>query len=88
MGTSENFTRSVTGRVVSDKMDKSITVLVERKEPHPIYRKYVPKSTKIAAHDDKNESKQGDIVTIEECKPISKNKSWRLVNIVKKSTGI
>lgn len=85
MATKEKLTRTVTGRVISDKMDKSITVLVERREPHPLYLKYVTKSTKLAAHDENNECKAGDLVTIEECRPISKNKSWRLVKVVEKS---
>ena len=88
MANTENLTRTVMGRVVSDKMDKSITVLVERRVAHPLYQKYVTKSTKIAAHDESNESKQGDIVTIEECAPISKNKSWRLVKVVEKAPVI
>ena len=85
MANKEKLTRTLTGRVLSDKMDKSITVLVERREAHPLYLKYVTKSTKITAHDENNESKQGDLVAIEQCRPISKNKSWRLVKIVEKS---
>lgn len=77
--------RTLTGKVVSDKMDKSVVVLIERKVKHPIYGKYVRRSTKLQAHDSENSCGQGDIVTIEECRPISKNKSWRLVNIVEKS---
>lgn len=74
--------RTVTGRVVSDKMDKSITVLVERKVPHPLYKKYIRRSTKMHAHDENNECRQGDIVTIAQCRPLSKTKSWTLVAVV------
>lgn len=76
----------VTGRVVSDKMNKSITVLIERRVKHPVYGKFVRKSSKVFAHDENNECKAGDLVTIAECRPISKNKSWRLVEVVEKAT--
>ena len=78
--------RTVTGRVVSDKMNKSITVLVERRVKHPVYGKFVRKSTKLHAHDENNECKEGDLVTIAECRPISKTKAWRLVEVVEKAT--
>jgi small subunit ribosomal protein S17 len=78
--------RTVTGRVVSDKMNKTITVLVERRVKHPVYGKFVRKSTKLHAHDENNECKEGDIVTIAECRPISKSKAWRLVEVVEKAT--
>jgi small subunit ribosomal protein S17 len=78
--------RTVTGRVVSDKMNKSITVLVERRVKHPVYGKFVRKSTKLHAHDENNECKEGDLVTIAECRPISKSKAWRLVEVVEKAT--
>jgi small subunit ribosomal protein S17 len=84
--TKQKIERTVSGRVVSDKMDKSITVLIERRVKHPVYGKYVRKSTKVFAHDENNESKSGDLVTIAECRPISKNKSWRLVEVVEKAT--
>lgn len=80
--------RTLSGRVVSDKMEKSITVLVERRVKHPIYGKYVSKSTKIKAHDESNECKIGDAVTIAESRPISKTKSWTLVNIDERSAVI
>ncbi len=73
--------RMATGRVVSDKMNKSITVLIERRVKHPIYHKYVKRSTKLHAHDENNECKMGDLVTICETRPISKSKSWSLVKI-------
>ena len=82
----QKIERTVSGRVVSDKMNKSITVLIERRVKHPVYGKYVRKSTKVFAHDENNESKAGDLVTIAECRPISKNKSWRLVEVVEKAT--
>ena len=79
-------TRTVIGRVISDKMDKSITVLVERKVAHPIYGKYVKRSTKLHAHDEQNECNMGDTVSIEECRPISKSKTWRLVKVLEKAS--
>lgn len=79
--------RTLTGRVVSDKMNKTITVLVERKVPHPVYGKYVRRSTKIHAHDEINECKQGDLVTIAQCRPLAKTKSWRLVEIVERAVA-
>lgn len=82
MSEQENNTRLVTGRVISDKMDKSITVLVERKVPHPIYKKYVKKSTKLHAHDEDNTCNIGDVVNITSTRPLSKTKSWKLVDIV------
>lgn len=78
--------RTVTGRVVSNKMDKSITVLVERFIKHPIYGKFMKRSTKLHAHDENNECQIGDTVSITECRPISKNKNWRLVEIVERAS--
>lgn len=77
--------RTITGRVVSNKMDKSITLLVERTVQHPMYGKYIRRTTKLLAHDEKNECKEGDLVAVEQCRPLSKNKSWRLVEILVKS---
>lgn len=77
--------RTLTGRVVSDKMDKTITVLIERKVPHPVYGKYVRRSTKIHAHDENNECKAGDLVIITQCRPLAKTKAWRLVNVVERA---
>ena len=74
--------RTITGRVTSDKMDKSITVLVERFIKHPIYGKFVRRSTKYMVHDEQNQAKEGDTVTITSCRPISKHKSHRLVSVV------
>ena len=87
MSEEKKVARTVTGRVISDKMDKTITVLVERKVPHPVYGKYVRRSTKIHAHDEQNECKQGDKVMIEECRPIAKTKAWRLVKVVEKAVA-
>ncbi|HET8705823.1 MAG TPA: 30S ribosomal protein S17 [Pseudomonadales bacterium] len=77
--------RVVSGKVISNKGDKSITVLIERKVKHPKYGKYVRRSTKLHAHDAANECREGDIVTIEECRPLSKTKTWRLVSIVERA---
>ena len=74
--------RSLQGVVISDKMDKSITVQVERKIQHPLYKKYIRRSTKFHAHDENNDCREGDKVVIEQCKPISKTKNWRLVEVV------
>ena len=71
--------RVLTGRVTSDKMDKTITVLVERRVIHPLYKKFIRSSKKYAAHDELNQCKVGDVVRIEECRPISKRKTWMLV---------
>ncbi|MCP4488361.1 MAG: 30S ribosomal protein S17 [Gammaproteobacteria bacterium] len=77
--------RIQTGSVVSDKMDKSATVLIERKVKHPIYGKFVKKSTKLHIHDENNECGVGDTVQITECRPVSKTKSWALVKVVEKA---
>ncbi|WP_149536170.1 30S ribosomal protein S17 [Siccirubricoccus phaeus] len=71
--------RVLTGRVVSDKMDKTVTVLVERRVMHPLYKKFIKRSKKYAAHDEANLCKEGDVVQIEECPPISKRKAWTVV---------
>jgi len=73
--------RTETGRVVSDKMDKSIIVLIERRVRHPLYGKYITRSSRIHAHDEDNECRIGDVVTIAESRPISKTKSWKLLRI-------
>jgi small subunit ribosomal protein S17 len=77
--------RRLTGKVVSDKMDKTVTVLVERRVKHPLYGKYVGRSNKYHAHDEKNEFHTGDMVLIEECRPLSKTKAWRVVKLVEKA---
>ena len=82
---SKKVLRIQTGSVVSDKMDKSAVVMIERKVKHPIYGKFMRKSTKLHIHDEDNECGIGDIVQISECRPISKTKSWKLVKIVSKA---
>ncbi|MFT6914171.1 MAG: small subunit ribosomal protein S17 [Motiliproteus sp.] len=77
----ETSIRTATGRVVSDKMDKTITVLIERKEKHPIYGKFVKRSTKLHAHDENNECGMGDLVVVKQSRPYSKSKTWALVTI-------
>lgn len=77
--------RTVTGRVISNKMDKTVTVLVERLVRHPLYGKYVRRSTKLHAHDENNECAEGDLVMVEQCRPLSKTKCWRLVRIVQRA---
>ena len=73
------------GRVVSDKMDKSIVVAIERKVKHPIYGKFIKRTTKLHVHDETNQCNSGDVVSIKECRPLSKNKSWTLVEVVEKA---
>ena len=80
-----NLKRTLTGTVVSDKMDKTVTVLVERKIKHPLLGKVVRVSKKYHAHDDENTCSQGDVVTIEECRPISKTKAWKVSGLVQKA---
>ncbi|MBV7300933.1 30S ribosomal protein S17 [Enterovibrio paralichthyis] len=77
--------RTQQGRVVSDKMDKSIVVAIERFVKHPIYGKFVRQTTKLHVHDENNECAQGDKVEIRECRPLSKKKSWTLVRVVEKA---
>lgn len=88
MAEAEKLVRTLTGRVVSDKMDKSIVVLIERRVKHPVYGKYMSKSTKIKAHDENNDCSQGDTVIIAESRPLSKTKSWALVKIEERATQI
>jgi len=84
---SENATplRTVEGRVVSNKMNKTVTILVERQVKHPLYGKYIRRSTKLHAHDETNACNEGDVVRVTECRPLSKTKNWRVVEIVSKS---
>lgn len=76
--------RTVTGRVVSNKMDKTITVLIERRVRHPVYGKYLTRSSKVHAHDADNRCAVGDLVTVAQTRPISKSKCWNLVEVVEK----
>ncbi len=80
--------RQLTGRVVSDKMDKTVTVLIERRVTHPLYGKVVRRSKKYHAHDETNECKEGDLVTIEECRPVSKSKAWRVAKLVERAKTV
>ena len=82
MSETTDTARIVTGKVISDKMDKSATVMIERKVKHPVYGKYIRRSTKLHIHDAENLCQEGDTVVIEQCRPISKTKSWRLVEVV------
>ena len=81
MTAEQKVARTVTGRVVSNKMDKTVTVLIERRVKHPVYGKYITRSSKIHAHDENNECGMGDVVTVQETRPISKSKSWKLLKI-------
>jgi small subunit ribosomal protein S17 len=85
MSEEAKINRTLTGRVVSSAMDKTITVLVERRVKHPLYGKFMRRSTKIHAHDESNACGQGDLVLVEQCRPLSKTKSWRLIEIVEKA---
>jgi small subunit ribosomal protein S17 len=80
---SDKTMNSVIGRVVSNKMNKSVTVVVERLVRHPVYGKFIRRTTKLMAHDESNACREGDTVSIAECRPISKRKAWRVVEIVK-----
>ena len=82
MSEQQSSNRTLQGRVISSKMQKSITVLVERQVQHPVYGKYIRRSTKVHAHDENNECQMGDVVVVEQCRPLSKTKSWRLLRIV------
>ncbi len=80
--------RLLMGRVVSDKMDKTVTVLVERRVTHPLYGKVITRSNKYHAHDEKNEYHDGDLVEIEQCRPLARHKSWRVVRLLEKSRAV
>jgi small subunit ribosomal protein S17 len=80
--------RTLTGRVVSDRMHKTVTVLVERRVKHPLYGKFVTRSKKYHAHDENGEFHEGDLVTIEECRPLSKTKAWRVARLVEKARTV
>ena len=84
----EKVARTVMGRVISNKMDKTITVLLERKVRHPLYGKYIRRSTKVHAHDEQNQCNEGDTVIVEQCRPLSKSKTWRLVKIVEQAAPV
>ena len=88
MADQENNVRTITGKVISDKMDKTITVLVERRVKHELYGKYITRSTKLHAHDENNDCNEGDTVAIVESRPMSKTKTWKLQAIVEKATQV
>ena len=85
MTTDTPVERTLSGRVTSDKMDKTITVAIERLVKHPVYGKYVRRTTKLHAHDENNECRIGDLVTIRQCRPLSKTKAWTLVAVVERA---
>ena len=80
--------RTLSGRVISDKANKTVTVLVERKVTHPIYGKIIRRSVKVHAHDENNECHTGDVVLIQECRPLSRTKSWKVTQLVEKAVNI
>ena len=85
MSEESKVARTLTGRVVSNKMEKSAVVMVERRVRHPLYGKYIRRSTKVHVHDENNDCKQGDTVTIRQCRPMSRSKSWTLVEVVERA---
>ena len=85
MSEEQKAKRTIVGRVVSDKMDKTVSVAIERLIKHPVYGKYIRRTTKVLAHDAANECKPGDRVAISECRPVSRNKSWAVVDIVERA---
>jgi small subunit ribosomal protein S17 len=85
MSTTGSEKRTKTGRVTSNKADKTVTVLLERQVKHPLYGKYIKRSTKVHAHDEENACGEGDLVAISECRPLSKLKSWRVVEILERA---
>ena len=85
MTTDTRVERTLSGRVTSNKMDKTITVAVERLVKHPVYGKYIRRTTKLHAHDEHNDCRAGDLVTIKQCRPLSKTKAWTLVAVVERA---
>lgn len=85
MTSTQVIKRTKTGRVISNKMDKSVTVLLERQIKHALYGKYIKRSTKVLAHDEDNSCGEGDKVMIAECRPLSKSKSWRVIEILERA---
>ena len=88
MSKSNSVERVLTGKVVSNSREKTIAVLIERRVRHPIYKKYIKRSTKVHAHDEKNECDLGDVVRVSESKPFSKTKNWSLIEVIEKSVSI
>lgn len=85
MNVESQTNRTLDGRVVSSKMDKTVTVLIERRVKHPLYGKFMRRTTKIHAHDELNSCSEGDVVRVEQCRPLSKTKTWRLLEILEKA---
>jgi len=88
MSETTSIKRTLVGRVVSDKMDKTVTVLIERRVKHPMYEKIIVRSSKYHAHNENNEAKAGDLVQIEECRPLSKTKAWVVIKLLEKAVAI
>lgn len=88
MSEKDTMARTLVGEVVSNRMEKTISVRVERQVEHPLYKKYIRRSTKLLAHDENNECFEGDTVAIEECRPLSKNKAWRLQKVLQRAPQI
>jgi small subunit ribosomal protein S17 len=88
MAAAEKRTRTVTGKVVSNRMDKTITVLIERRVKHPVYGKYITRSSRVHAHDENNECRIGDLVTVAESRPLSRTKTWKLVQVVEQAAEL
>jgi small subunit ribosomal protein S17 len=85
MSTTETVKSTKVGRVVSNKADKTVTVKIERQVQHALYGKYIKRSSKVHAHDDENSCSEGDLVKIEQCRPMSKTKAWRVIEIVERA---
>lgn len=85
MSEENKIARTQTGRVISNRMDKTVTVLIERTVKHPLYGKFMRRSSKLHAHDMNNEAQEGDVVSVEQCRPVSKTKSWRLVEVIERA---
>ena len=88
MASTETRARTLQGRVVSDKMDKTITVKIERRVKHPVYGKYITRSSKVHAHDEDNQCRIGDLVTVAESRPLSRTKTWKLVEVVEQAAEL
>ena len=88
MAEANKMVRTLTGRVVSDKMDKTVTVQIVRQVKHPVYGKYIVKTSKVHAHDEQNECREGDLITVAEHRPISKTKTWTLLRIEERAVEV
>jgi small subunit ribosomal protein S17 len=88
MAAAEKRTRTATGKVVSNKMDKTVTVLIERRVKHPVYGKYITRSSRVHAHDEDNQCRIGDLVTVAESRPLSRTKTWKLVSVLEQAAEL